>query len=119
MGNEDAHLKNFTLITRNGKVELSPAYDLLNSTMILRGSNIEEFALPLAGKKRKLTRELLVDYYGRERLKLSEKSIEQVLNDFQKADAEWERLLSVCFLSPELKVAYQEFLRQRKQLLSI
>ncbi len=119
VGNEDAHLKNWSLITRNGKIELAPAYDLLNSTIVLRGPNIEEFALPLAGKKRKLTRELLVDYYGRERLKLSEKSIEQVLNDFQKADAEWERLLSVCFLSPELKVAYQEFLRQRKQLLSI
>jgi serine/threonine-protein kinase HipA len=119
VGNEDAHLKNWSLITRNGKIELAPAYDLLNSTIVLRGPNIEEFALPLAGKKRKLTRELLVDYYGRERLKLSEKSIEQVLNDFQKAEVEWERLLSVCFLSPDLKEKYKELLHQRKQILKI
>jgi serine/threonine-protein kinase HipA len=63
--------------------------------------------------------ELLVDYYGRERLKLSEKSIEQVLNDFQKAEVEWERLLSVCFLSPDLKEKYKELLHQRKQILKI
>ena len=74
IGNEDAHLKNWSLITRNNKIELSPAYDLLNSTIVLRGANIEELALPLAGKKRKLTRALLIDYYGRERLRLSEKT---------------------------------------------
>ena len=119
IGNEDAHLKNWSLITRDNKIELSPAYDLLNSTIVLKGAHIEEFALPLAGKKRKLTRTLLVDYYGRERLKLSEKTIEQVLSDFQKADKEWARLLSVCFLSTELKVKYQELLAKRKKILEI
>jgi serine/threonine-protein kinase HipA len=119
VGNEDAHLKNWSLITRNGKIELSPAYDLLNSTIVLRGPQIEEFALPLAGKKRKLTRELLIDYYGRERLKLSDKSIEQVINDFQKAEAEWERLLSVCFLSADLKAKYNALLHQRKAVLKL
>ena len=34
-GNEDAHLKNFSLIRRNDKVEMSPAYDLLNSTIVI------------------------------------------------------------------------------------
>ena len=34
-GNEDMHLKNFSLIRRNGKVELSPAYDLLNATIAM------------------------------------------------------------------------------------
>jgi serine/threonine-protein kinase HipA len=119
VGNEDAHLKNWSIITRNGMIELSPAYDLLNSTIVLRGPHIEEFALPLAGKKRKLTRELLVDYYGRERLKLSDKSIEQVLNDFQKAKAEWERLLSICFLSADLKAKFKAILHQRKAVLKI
>ena len=119
IGNEDAHLKNWSLITRNNKIELSPAYDLLNSTIVLRGANIEELALPLAGKKRKLTRTLLVDYYGRGRLKLSEKTIEQVLLDFQAADKEWERLLSVCFLSNELKEKYQALLEKRKKVLDI
>ena len=33
VGNEDMHLKNFSLITRQGKVELAPAYDYLNTTV--------------------------------------------------------------------------------------
>lgn len=33
VGNEDMHLKNFSLITRDGKVELAPAYDYLNTTV--------------------------------------------------------------------------------------
>jgi serine/threonine-protein kinase HipA len=119
VGNEDAHLKNFTLITRNGKVELSPAYDLLNSTIVLRGANIEEFALPLAGKKRKLNRELLVNYYGKKRLKLSDKTIQQILNELQSAIPEWLQLLDVCFLSDDLKDKYFKLLANRAGVLDL
>ena len=117
VGNEDAHLKNFSLITRNGKVELSPAYDLLNSTIVLRGDNIEELALTLAGKKRKITRELLVDYYGKDRLKLSDKTIQQVLNDIESALPEWFHLISICFLSDDLKEKYKQLLTDRAAIL--
>ena len=34
IGNEDMHLKNYSVIVRDNKVELSPAYDLLNTTII-------------------------------------------------------------------------------------
>jgi serine/threonine-protein kinase HipA len=54
-GNEDMHLKNFSLIARGEKVELTPAYDLVNTTIALRAAR-EELALPLQGKKSKLTR---------------------------------------------------------------
>lgn len=50
IGNEDMHLKNFSLITRDQKIMLSPVYDLLNSTIAM-GSAKEEIALPLNGKK--------------------------------------------------------------------
>ena len=33
VGNEDMHLKNFSLISRQGKVELAPAYDFLSTTV--------------------------------------------------------------------------------------
>lgn len=33
IGNEDMHLKNFSLITTNRKIMLSPAYDLINTTI--------------------------------------------------------------------------------------
>ncbi|HOY32587.1 MAG TPA: HipA domain-containing protein, partial [Bacteroidales bacterium] len=40
-GNEDMHLKNFSLIRNGDKIELSPAYDLLNSTIVLN-PNLEK-----------------------------------------------------------------------------
>ena len=75
VGNEDMHLKNFSLITRNGKVELAPAYDYLSSTVSLMAlgkplDSIEEIALPLRGKKRGLNRGVWMEYFGRERLAL-------------------------------------------------
>jgi serine/threonine-protein kinase HipA len=41
VGNEDMHLKNFSLITRNQKVELAPAYDFLNTTIALQNAKEE------------------------------------------------------------------------------
>ena len=59
--NEDMHLKNHSLTTRLGKVELAPAYDHLSTTVayLAMGESIkalEETALPLQGKKRRLGR---------------------------------------------------------------
>lgn len=51
IGNEDMHLKNFSLITRGSKVSLSPAYDLLNSTIAQKNAE-EEIALPIRGRKK-------------------------------------------------------------------
>jgi len=36
IGNEDMHLKNFSLITRKHIITLSPSYDLLNTTIALK-----------------------------------------------------------------------------------
>jgi serine/threonine-protein kinase HipA len=81
-GNEDMHLKNFSLIRRNGKVEISPSYDLLNTTIAMPNPQ-EEFALTLAGRKSKITKENLIDYFGSERLGLTprESKIEMVQTD--------------------------------------
>ena len=80
VGNEDMHLKNFSLITRDAKVELAPAYDYLSSTVAFmalgkRLEEIEEVALPLQGKKRNLTRKALITYFGKDRLSLPVKVI--------------------------------------------
>lgn len=47
------------------KTELSPAYDLLNSSIVLKG-DIQEIALPLKGKKSNLTSDILIGYFGKE-----------------------------------------------------
>jgi serine/threonine-protein kinase HipA len=80
VGNEDAHLKNFSLIRLNQKVQLSPAYDLLNTTIVMKVT--EELALPLNGKKNNLNRNLFFNYYAIDRLNLTERVIDQVDQEF-------------------------------------
>jgi serine/threonine-protein kinase HipA len=116
VGNEDMHLKNFSVITRNNKVELSPAYDLLNTSISL-ANPIEEIALSVAGKKKNLTGKILIDYFGRERLGLNDKIIAQTLDSFRSSFTEWERLISISFLSDRMKEKYIELLENRKNRL--
>jgi serine/threonine-protein kinase HipA len=58
-GNEDMHLKNFSLIEQDNIIKFSPAYDLLNTTISITNP-IEEIALPIRGKKRNLKKSDLV-----------------------------------------------------------
>ncbi len=116
IGNEDMHLKNFSLITRDDKIELSPLYDILNTTIALENAR-EEIALPLQGKKRKLNRSILVDYFGVERLGLSRKSISGALEKIESVFSLWEELIHRGFLSPALKEEYFSLLEARKTIL--
>ncbi len=117
VGNEDMHLKNFSLLTRDRiRVELSPAYDLLNSTIALRQPR-EELALPLRGRKRRLARLDLVDYFGRERLGLNESVVAGVLDDLRDAQSEWDDLIDASFLPKDQKGAYREVLDDRRSRL--
>ena len=118
IGNEDMHLKNFSLITRDGKVELSPAYDLLNTTIVVPKSQ-EEIALPLAGKKRNLSAKILINYFATEVLKLNATIISQVLNKIIEVQSKWEELIKVGFLSNEMKEKYSGLINKRKNVLQI
>jgi serine/threonine-protein kinase HipA len=116
IGNEDMHLKNFSLITRDNKVELSPAYDLLNTTIVVSKSQVE-IALPLAGKKRNLSTKILIDYFAKERLKLNQTIISQVFNKINTEWNNWEKLLNISFLSNEMKEKYFELMKKRKAVI--
>ncbi|HDL64878.1 MAG TPA: type II toxin-antitoxin system HipA family toxin [Proteobacteria bacterium] len=118
VGNEDMHLKNFSLITKKGQVALSPAYDYLNtfSTLKLFGKpekDIEEIALPLKGKKKNLTRNIWINYFGGERAGLNPGTIDQVMEEFNEAIPHWKSLIRISFLSPEMKELYEELLDHR------
>jgi len=112
IGNEDMHLKNFSLISRNNKIELAPAYDFLNTTIVLNSPQ-EEIALPLGGKKSNLNRKLFVEYFGNERLCLNEKTINNVLISIQEAISSWYKLIEDSFLSTDLKSKYNDLLEER------
>jgi serine/threonine-protein kinase HipA len=111
-GNEDMHLKNFSLIRRNGKVEISPSYDLLNTTIAMPNPQ-EEFALTLAGRKSKITKENLIDYFGSERLGLTPIIIEKTLQEIENQKLKWYKQIQISFLSEEMKKKYVELMSLR------
>ncbi len=124
IGNEDMHLKNFSLITRDSKTELSPAYDYLSTTVafLLLGKDereIEEIALPLKGKKRNLTGSVWIDYFGRERLGLNPKLVTGELLRFTNTFNQWTELIQNSFLSDTAKELYLKLVSNRRRILSL
>jgi len=117
VGNEDMHLKNFSVIRRDMKVELSPAYDLLNSTIILNSR--EELALPLGGKKNKLKKDDFFVYFAKERLELTQKSIDQTVSRIVNVFPKWTDLIQKCFLSDSMKTQYKNLLNERFNKLNL
>ena len=109
-GNNDMHLKNFSLIRSGKDWILSQAYDLLNVTIINPGDT-EETALTLEGKKRKLKREHF-ERFG-QGLGLTDRQIAAAfkrLNDNKSKAVVW---INSSFLSDELKVAYKKVLDEK------
>lgn len=111
-GNEDMHLKNFSLITKNEKTTLTPVYDFLNSSIAIKNPE-EEIALTLKGKKSNLKASDFIDYYAKDRLQLNEKTIATILEQMHNAIPKWEELLEISFLSDEMKEKYFNLLEGR------
>jgi serine/threonine-protein kinase HipA len=116
VGNEDMHLKNFSIITEDNKVKLSPCYDLLNTTIEFEKPK-EDIALPLKGKKNHLTRNNLVNYFGSEICELNSKSVDKVLETVFNAVPRWGELIELSFLSPEMKDKYKDLLSKKLNVL--
>jgi serine/threonine-protein kinase HipA len=116
-GNEDMHLKNFSVIQRDNLTELSPVYDLLNTTIVLKG-DAEEIALSLEGKKKNLNYKILVDYFGKERCGLTDKVIENIFTASAKAIPQWKELIGISFLSDNMKEKYEGLMDKRLKILN-
>ena len=109
-GNNDMHLKNFSMIQNKGKWTLAPSYDLLNVSIILP-EDTEELALTLGGKKRKLTRKSF-EIYGKD-LGLNDKQIDGAFKRFFKNRSKAFRLIEQSFLSEEMQNKYIALLDKR------
>lgn len=114
VGNEDMHLKNFSLITRGKKTTLSPAYDLLNSTIALKSTK-EEIALPIRGRKNNLTRRDFIEYFAKEKLGLNQVVIDKVIHEFEIAIPQWNEMIKISFLSTEMQEKYLHLINERWQ----
>lgn len=111
VANADMHLKNYSLIENEfNEYELSPAYDLLN-TLILIPDDKEETALTINGKKNRLKIEDF-DKLAKS-LKISEKSLESIYKKFIKVKPKWDEFIQLSFLNDDVKLEYQEIVNNR------
>ena len=114
-GNNDMHLKNFSLYRPKALYQLSPAYDLLN-VAIANPKDKEEMALSINGKKAQIK---LADF-----LKASDTmGIEQrvtlgLINGLRNAMPAWIDLINNSFLSDEMKQNYLDLISRRMDVLT-
>ncbi len=116
-GNEDMHLKNYSLM-HGEVVGLTPAYDLLNTT-VAQGHALEESALPVGGRTRDLGRYDLVEAFGMGRLGLTEAAVARVLAELAASCDRWPALLERSFLAPDTRRRYLELAAERRARLEI
>jgi hypothetical protein len=87
-------------------------------TLVLEKA-IEEIALPLNGKKKKLTQSDWLNYYCKERLQIPEKIVQGILAELSAAVPQWRLLISRSYLSPRSKDMYAQLLDDRLRRLGL
>lgn len=114
-GNNDMHLKNFSLYEMGGEIRLTPAYDLLNATLI-NPKDDEELALTLNGRKKKLKKEDFIQ--SAITLGIDEVVVDRLINKYVKLLPKFEVVIQNSFISTKLKEKYNSLLRERIDRLS-
>lgn len=117
--NGDAHLKNFSLMEDGGETRLSPAYDLICTSLHVAD---EDFALE-GGLRAGMEKSDIYDRSGhpcREDFRtfgrsigLQEKRIERILDRYQEIPAKEEALIAACFLTAKQRRSYLRIVRER------
>lgn len=114
-GNNDMHLKNFSLLKdENKEYKLCPAYDLVASELLVEGDD-EELALNLNGKKKKLKKqdfEIAMATSG-----INPRAAQNIFDKFKEKKTNWFEIIDKSFLSEEMKNKYKEMLNIKFQIL--
>lgn len=109
-GNNDMHLKNFSLYRPANDYRLTPAYDLLN-VAIVNPTDDEELALPLSGRKSRLG---LDDFMNAAKtMGMEDVVVLRLVASLQKALPQWQTLIHDSFLEKEMKERYEELVISR------
>ena len=116
--NDDAHLKNFSLIDRgNGDYRLAPAYDLINTSLHLRTPQIFALEKGLFKEGMRMTDTHTVDRtdfeeFGR-RIGLPDRMVKREVDTFAEVSLLALGLIERSFLSEELKKSYRQSYQYR------
>ena len=113
-GNNDMHLKNFSMIENPSGWILAPAYDLLN-VAIVNPDDTEELALTIEGKKKNI-KWIHFKHLG-EGMGLTSKQIQGVYSRMHKNKPKAIELIEKSFLSDGMKEAYKNLLESRYEQL--
>lgn len=110
IGNNDMHLKNYSMFLSEMGWVLSPFYDMLNVKLVLPKDK-EDMALLLGGKKENFNK----GYFDRLGgvLKLNDKQINSVYLKFEKWLPKAIEMIESSFLEEESKNAYQSLIKER------
>ncbi len=110
-GNNDMHLKNFSMINFDeDRWVLAPAYDLLN-VAIANPTDKEELALKLEGRKIKLKKEHFINWG--QNMGLNKKQVDGVFSRFGQNLSLAVKWIDNSFLSDEFKEQYKQLLKKR------
>lgn len=109
-GNNDMHLKNFSLYRPANDYHLTPAYDLINAA-IVNPKDDEELALSLSRRKSRLG---LDDFMNAAKtMGLEDVVVLRLVASLQKALPQWQTLIHNSFLKKEMKDRYEELVISR------
>jgi len=113
-GNNDMHLKNFSLMHTDNGILFSPAYDLLNVNLIYPHDH-EELALTLNARKRRVKRTDFDQLAAN--LGIAEKVRDNIYQDFSGKTHQIQDWIDRSFLIDEYKAEYAAIvLRKQRQI---
>ena len=116
-GNSDMHLKNFSIYSPfSDNYQLAPAYDLLN-TLLVMPSDKEELALTLNAKKKKIKLQDFVSAMTNSGLE--SKVIQNMFQRFRSAEEKWYDWIENSFLPQEMKTGYMTMIKERMNRLNM
>lgn len=118
-GNADMHLKNFSMLTKSdGMCGLSPAYDLVSTRLLISERlDSEELALPLNGRKRKLTKQDFVRLA--ESLKIPAIVVARTFAHFARSLTTWTDCINRSFLPVHKQAELSDLISERSRRLAI
>ena len=121
-GNEDAHMKNFSMVNRGNEFFLAPAYDLINTCVHTQSGS--DLGL-LGGLSPDIEKSDAYDRTGHpcrldferfaERKKKKKKRADMVLSMFMDIPQETYALINRSFLNDKMKRSYKRVIEERKE----
>ena len=110
VGNNDMHLKNFSLYAPKGTWGLTPAYDLLNVTLVNHKDD-EELALTLNARKKRIKKADFVK--AMETSGIAPKVFENMVSKYHKLLPKFNEVIDMSFLDGEDKEMYKQSIAAR------